>query len=820
MKKLKSAIALILALVMALSLAACGKGSETAKTTDSPGASSAPNSVDNAEHPDYVYSAQFKALDISTAHGISVYGGNDAGVYISWAEKVGEEIPEGAVPEYEGQYDVYEDRIGMIDYEGNIRTLENYKPLPRITDAEGRRDFSSYSGLNGIYPMADGRLLAVESLGSSWSDAPEGVDESSEEYWSYYQNTNEYYIRVLNADGSEVSTNKIAVEPGGYLNTYASAADASGNLVCSQDDKVAVIGTDGSISATISGGDIYIDRVVTLKDGTLAATTYGEQGMELLPIDIAGGKLGTAVALPNDAYNLYAGGGDYDLYYNSGINLYGYDAATGESTKLLNWMDCDINGNDMNGISFGSDGRILVVLNHWTYNRYSDDDSNSRSTGEIAVVSKVPYESVPQKTVLTLATQYMGGSNLSNAIIKFNRNNDKYRISVKDYSEYNTEDDYSAGLTKLTTEILAGNLPDMLLLNGNMPYEQYAAKGILEDLYPYIDSDSEMSREDFFPTVLAALEVDGKLCQAASGFGIQAVMGPKSVVGDTPGWTYEQYNEALSQMPEGCVGFSRYMTRDSMLQTLLAADTDYYVNWTTGECRFDTPEFADMLNFAAQFPADYPEDDVYVDERELISEGKQMLTTAYISSFDDILYNDVYFGPGNATYIGYPTNEGVGNLLTINGGIAITKNCADKDGAWQFVRSFLTEKGQDEMYDYYLPTNIKLFDRYLEHEMVQEYEKDADGNYVLDENGERIPISKGGWGMMDGTTYEIYAITQEQADQLKELINNTTKLANYNDSVFDIVNEQAQAFFAGQKSAEEVAKLIQSKANIYVNEQR
>ena len=45
------------------------------------------------------------------------------------------------------------------------------------------------------------------------------------------------------------------------------------------------------------------------------------------------------------------------------------------------------------------------------------------------------------------------------------------------------------------------------------------------------------------------------------------------------------------------------------------------------------------------------------------------------------------------------------------------------------------------------------------------------------------------------------------------------------ESVFDgrilnIVKEQAQAYFAGQKSAEEVARLVQSKANIYVNEQR
>ena len=35
-----------------------------------------------------------------------------------------------------------------------------------------------------------------------------------------------------------------------------------------------------------------------------------------------------------------------------------------------------------------------------------------------------------------------------------------------------------------------------------------------------------------------------------------------------------------------------------------------------------------------------------------------------------------------------------------------------------------------------------------------------------------------------------------------------------------IITEGAQAFFEGQKSAEECARLIQSKVNIYVNEQK
>ena len=144
--------------------------------------------------------------------------------------------------------------------------------------------------------------------------------------------------------------------------------------------------------------------------------------------------------------------------------------------------------------------------------------------------------------------------------------------------------------------------------------------------------------------------------------------------------------------------------------------------------------------------------------------------------------------------------------------------CKDKDAAWEFLRTVVGEDFQSNMGG--LPVNIAAFNKKLEEAMTPEYQKDADGNYLLDENGERIEVSRGGIGFADGTTYDIYAMTQEQADKLMELINTTERAAEYNSSIFDIVQEQAQAFFAGQKSAEEVARLVQSKANIYVNEQR
>jgi hypothetical protein len=100
-----------------------------------------------------------------------------------------------------------------------------------------------------------------------------------------------------------------------------------------------------------------------------------------------------------------------------------------------------------------------------------------------------------------------------------------------------------------------------------------------------------------------------------------------------------------------------------------------------------------------------------------------------------------------------------------------------------------------------------------------QYYRDGDGNYLLDENGEKQMIAIGAY--WDGDHYrELYACSDKQVQSVLDVLTNTACMMDANDAIYDIVSEQARAFYAGQKSAEEVARLIQSKANIYVNEQR
>ena len=63
-------------------------------------------------------------------------------------------------------------------------------------------------------------------------------------------------------------------------------------------------------------------------------------------------------------------------------------------------------------------------------------------------------------------------------------------------------------------------------------------------------------------------------------------------------------------------------------------------------------------------------------------------------------------------------------------------------------------------------------------------------------------------------------MTQEEADEYMDIIANTTAtVANADEQLMAIISEEAEAFFNGQRTAEDAAAMIQSRASIYVSEQ-
>ena len=468
----------------------------------------------------------------------------------------------------------------------------------------------------------------------------------------------------------------------------------------------------------------------------------------------------------------------------------------------------------INNGSFGvlSDGRIVAV----TY----EDSADGPSRQSLVVLNRVDASSVQKKTELTLAC-FSLDYNLRSQIVKFNRSRADYRIVVKDYSEYATDDDYNAGLTKLNTEIISGSVPDLIANSMQMPIRQYAAKGLLEDLWPYIDADPECSRDKLMTKPLESLQTDGKLYQLPIDFGVTTAIGLGKVVDGYDTWTLADVNDALSKLPEGATVFNKYYTQDEMLQYCVAMNADSFMNWQDGTCNFDSDEFRALLEFVKPFPAEYDwqsYSEEYESDYSRLKNGKQLLYPTSLYSFDDLYYTFAALN-NDARFVGFPREDGsTGNAFNSDATLCITTTCRDKAGAWAFIRSTLEEDFQKSLWNF--PILKSAFEANAKEAMTQEYETDADGNQILDENGNPIPISTGGMSYGDEPVIELYAVTQEQYDAVMAVIDSTTSFVDYDQNVLNIISDEAAGYLAGSKTVEEASKLIQSRVSLYIQEQK
>ena len=411
-------LALLLVAVMALGLAACGK---------SGGDSGKPGQTEQEQHPEFAYVAEYKTILKDQENSYSPRAYTDDGFYaISW-EKIGSEIPEGVTPEYEGQYDVYGSFIYFVDFSGNAEKLPNYQRVEPPANDQGLKGFSSGCDINGFTVTNDGRLVSIENIYTSWSEAPEGMTQNDNDYWNYNQYKQEYYIRWMEKDGTEISRAQIQMDQDMYLDAYRMYVDTEGNVVTiCNGTQIWAIAPDGTVSYRIESND-YFDCLVQLADNQLGVSVYGETGQELVLLDAANKKLSDKrYTISAGLYDAIPGSNGYDLYYTSGSNFYGLKLEEGTTEKLFNWINCDVNSNNLNGVSVRSDGSIVGVINEWDRKTY-------KTSMDLVTVKQVPYESVPHKETITLGCLYLD-YNVQDQVVKFNRSNDKYRIEVKDYS--------------------------------------------------------------------------------------------------------------------------------------------------------------------------------------------------------------------------------------------------------------------------------------------------------------------------------------------------------------------------------------------------
>jgi len=675
-------------------------------------------------------------------------------------------------------FDIY-----TMDLDGsNIKVLPNYDVAAEAPADAEHGSVQIYS----IFVDSEGDIWIAEQ--GEFFNLPEGYgDEEGWERWSNRIIIKEFTrVRKLDNTGAEILSIDISHLSANqeWFYIYAFIVDGDNNVYIGFESSIYVLDSEGRTKFTL---DVqWAERFIKLQDGSVAHAGWGGRGRELTKIDVAGRRFGETIALPNNANNVCQGNDEYSFLFTDNIGLYGIDAASGDIVILLNWIESDMTRDGLELIKFMPDGRILITSQTW---------NNEGSRHEIIILTKTPYSELPERTVLTLAAFHLDW-NIRSAIVQFNRTSTTHRIRVIDYSEFNTEDDWQAGLTRLSTEIISGNVPDLLDVS-NLPFNQYAARDLLLDLYTLIDSDPELNRSDFVESALRAAEINGSLYKIFPSFSVITMLGHPSIVGSYPGWNMEEFVAVLAANPNADYPLGQGLTRLILLQALFMFSMDDYVDWDAGTVSFDSSDFIALLEFAKTLPDEYDWDNDYIPAHELIRSGRQIINVSGFSYLDEYHMQRALFG-GEIVFKGLPAENRNGFSLSTNTAIAITSKCKDVEGAWAFLRTFLMEDWQRENHRWYgIPINKHVLEKMFDDAMTEE---------------------RGGAGSIDGFLVEYEKMTQADVDHIMSLINSVSGTVGQDDTLWTIISESAASFFNGQITVQDAVRIIQNRASIYVAE--
>jgi membrane-bound ClpP family serine protease len=86
----------------------------------------------------------------------------------------------------------------------------------------------------------------------------------------------------------------------------------------------------------------------------------------------------------------------------------------------------------------------------------------------------------------------------------------------------------------------------------------------------------------------------------------------------------------------------------------------------------------------------------------------------------------------------------------------------------------------------------------------------------LDENGKEQVVEE--TVTLNGKEVKIGKVTDEEVAKVDELLNSVSQVMRYDTKVEEIITEESGAYFADQKSADEVARLIQNRVQTYLSE--
>ena len=451
---------------------------------------------------------------------------------------------------------------------------------------------------------------------------------------------------------------------------------------------------------------------------------------------------------------------------------YDLDVESGEKIWYMRWggtsYSPNINSNPFYTFKMTEDGGMEMLQG-----RLVKEEFYSVS---IRKINPDEMEKIP----LVLRVTY-ANSGLKMLVARFNQQNQEYHVFLQDRNGEN----YGDFVARTDMEIATGKGPDMFEDDVVSDIYALAAKGALENLEPYF-AQSTIDRNDYHPAAFQSLGRE----EGIYGVGYEMCADTMYIREELTGGSRQVELTALLDNMESYDGAmifnsSDFYTSEALLRYFFAMSEDFYgmVDWEQKTCDFSGELWEKILRVSKEYGM--------TDRNREWEEAAYPVRAGVFSSF---AAHDAYATQEGMVMVGYPAEDGMASRLRMYP-IAMNADSAHKEGVWQFIQFLLEEENQKlVLSDQLLPVHEEVLSDSVNEDSGREHK-----------------------AIMQGREIEVI-VSREMLDRFWECLDNAKPVPHRTEQVLAIIEEEAELYFTGDKSIEEISDIIENRVKLYLAE--
>ena len=482
------------------------------------------------------------------------------------------------------------------------------------------------------------------------------------------------------------------------------------------------------------------------------------------------------------------------MYYEdiASSALIRWDVGTGIREKVM----------DMEALGMPESSQLCLVLKEGNDVRLRSVYGGKLSAPEdflVTLSEQPPEQGNPVRVAILMDPKYYDGKFLQGAIARFNRSHPQYAVTMETGGE-----DIETYRTRVMADIMSGKGPDILCVS----VEDMESLAKSEALMPVDGLVSEETLKILLPGVLQFCTYNGETVGVMPMMSLRIMTTSKSIwSGD--GWTLEDFL-ALAEEKEGLEGLvtSDTVTLSDAYGSLyqlvgLSIKQSRFLDMEAKESRFEKENFMRVLEVVKR----------YAHERDSSHQGWNTSVGIYdlegYRSIREETYLALTYGISDpltfamqrngmgyeVNMAGYPSESGGTNyIVPHNGFLVVNVGAGNQEAVSDFLEYILSFDNQSRLNGEGLSVRSDMADRLIEFDEENGYKWVARPNTAIRLNTWEDP------------TEEYNALLQ------------SCEPYDYDNKIFDIIWEEAQAYFSGDKDALAVTQAIDNRVQLYLDE--